>query len=51
MSAITSILLYDGQATPVQQTFAPLSHARDEYVWRQTGVSSVLAASILISVS
>jgi len=47
MSAITNILLYDGQTTPVQQTFAPLSHSKDEYIWRQTGVSSVLASALV----
>jgi len=47
MSAITSMTLNDGQATPVAHTFVPLQHAKDEYVWRESGVSSVLASTVV----
>jgi len=47
MSAITSMTLNDGQATPVAHTFVPLSHSPNEYMWRESGVSSVLAAVIV----
>jgi len=39
--------LNDGQTTPVAHTFVPLSHAANEYVWRESGVSSVLAAVVV----
>jgi len=46
MSAIAGFSLTDAQATPVSHTFVPLTHSRDEFVWRESGVSSVLAATL-----
>lgn len=47
MSALANITINDGQATPVAHTFTVTEHGKGFATYRETGVSSLLAACVI----
>lgn len=47
MVDFTTFTLADAQATPVNHSFSPLIHGNNEWVWRETGTSSLLGAILI----
>lgn len=47
MAQLATLSVFDSQATPVAHVFAPANHSASDFIWRETGTSSVLNAMVL----